>query len=346
MWWLGIAEEQKRHAIGALMTGRNTNLNLARIVHRILINPKGWEVGDLQRQLGIKPRAYRNYRKRLQDDFVAFQDQDGESAIREVKEGDQRYLRLVQMPATENHTQEFTSRVAALHFAQLLLGFVDNTPVHDAMRTLLDDFKDGLADRSFTLSHVLRNTDRIFYQLPDAPKDYTQKGDVIQTLTHALIFTKKIRVVYGSVNFDPFEIDLQPYTLAVYRSALYLIAKSDAHDDVRIWAVDRIESATELQQKFDYPSRGQYSPDDYTDGSFGIYRTDSPDVTKFELIFADERWLKLYITERKWHPSQRFKHLKDGRLRMTFSVNTEVEVWRWIRSFGDDVTVVKPSRPT
>jgi hypothetical protein len=29
---------------------------------------------------------------------------------------------------------------------------------------------------------------------------------------------------------------------------------------------------------------------------------------------------------------------------MTFEVNTEVEVWPWIRQFGDQVEVIKPKR--
>lgn len=66
--------------------------------------------------------------------------------------------------------------------------------------------------------------------------------------------------------------------------------------------------------------------------------------TEVELVFKNERWLKLYIRERRWHRSQELTDLPDGRLRLKLRVNNMVEVLPWIRSFGRDVKVVKPAR--
>lgn len=327
------------------MSDSPANMNLAKIVHRVIADPKGWRVDDLLNTLGIGERCYRNYRKRLQDHFGPFQSTNGDSCLQEVRLNGVKYLKLVDMPSTQNHEDSFPSRLAALHFAKLLLGFVDETPVGGAFSDILDEFEDRLQDRSFTLNHLMRNVDRIFYQLPDAPKDYSNHGDTIQAIVHGMIFTKKVQVTYESASFDAFDVVLEPYTLAVHRSALYLIARAEGREDIRIWAVDRIQQFQALDDRFDYPTAGAYSPKDYTEGSFGIYRSDATDRTKFVLKFKDKRWLKLFVQERQWHPTQKFQELKNGQLKMTFSVNTEMEVWPWIRSFGDDVTVVRPDRP-
>lgn len=320
------------------------SINLARIIHRLLTNHRGWRVEDLQNELDIADRTYRKYRKVLQTQFPPLVGSNGESMVQEVVDGQATYLRLVEIRAEDSprDPSAFTARVAAMHFSKKLLGFLEDTDVEQAIRDILLDFEQGLNQRPFTLRHILGNVDRLFFQLPDAPKDYSKKGPIISTLLHALIYTRQINIRYSSASFEGMSLDLEPYTLAVYRSGLYLIAKAVDYEDIRIYAVDRISEAALLDQKFEYPRPFEYSPDAYTEGSFGIYRSDETEPKEFELIFADERWLKLYLTERQWHPSQKFEDLEDGRLRMIFSVNTDIEVWPWIRRFGDQVEVVRP----
>ncbi len=51
-----------------------------------------------------------------------------------------------------------------------------------------------------------------------------------------------------------------------------------------------------------------------------------------------------YVTEREWHPSQRFRTLRDGRLEMTFRAGGLFEITRWILGWGDAVEVLRPQR--
>ncbi len=320
------------------------SINLARIVHRLLTDHRGWRVDQLKAELDIAGRTYRKYRKILQTEFSPLEDSNGESMVQEVKDGESTYLRLVEVSTEESPRDPgaFTARVAAMHFSWKLLGFLGETDIEQAIRDIMLDFEKGLHQRPFTLRHVLRNVDRLFYQLPDAPKDYSEKGDIISSLLQALVYTRRVNVEYSSASFKGMRLDLEPLTLAVYRSALYLIARSVRHKDIRIYAVDRIADVHRLDEKFEYPRPFEYNPETYTEGSFGIYRSDDGEAKEFELIFDDERWLQLYLTERQWHPTQEFEELDDGRLKMTFTVKTDVEVWPWIRRFGEQVEVRRP----
>ena len=317
------------------------SLNLAVIVHRVLTQQRGWSADAIIEELRIQPRTYRKYRKLLTEEFAPFQGGKGTPRLREVLQGEKKYLRLLDGESVSATDTAFTSRVAALHFSQLLLSFI-GSDVSAATDDILKEFEERLGDRAFIVGHILKNVDRIFFHLPDAPKDYSSKNEIIQELTHSMIFKRQVRIRYTSASFNDLDLTLEPYTLAVHKSALYLIAKSVKYGDIRIYAVDRIDELETLSEGFEYPSPKVYNPSDYTDGSFGIYRGDADQRYDFEVIFANKRWLKMYVQERRWHPTQVFEELDDGRIKMTFHVNTDKEVWPWIRGFGDDIEVIVP----
>jgi hypothetical protein len=131
----------------------------------------------------------------------------------------------------------------------------------------------------------------------------------------------------------------------MHRSALYLVARHVGKTRVYTYAVDRIANAGATNRAFSYPNASEFSPESHFKGAFGIFLAGEKErrTTEVELVFTNERWLKLYLTERSWHPTQKFREFKDGRLQMKFRVDTMVEVWPWIRSFGNEVRVVRPA---
>ena len=322
----------------------HTNLNLARIVYRLMYSDRGWKVDDLMSALGIKERTYRKYRLRLQTEFEALRGDDGKSLVQEVSDGEARYLRVVEVGSKSWSDEDFVARVAALHFSVRLLSFLKGTEIGTAIESFLAEFNHTLHDRKTLLGEVLNNADRMFYEIPDAPKQYDSKGGIIQTVIRAMMLRKRVRVEYDSASLrGAWTMTLEPLTLASHRSALYLIARAEGYEDFRMYAVGRILTAEATSQRFEYPSRAKYDPDRYIGGSWGVFRGEEGEQHEFELLFADKRWLQMFVRERRWHASQEFTSLEDGRMRMTFVVSSDKEVWPWIRGFGDDVEVVRPS---
>ncbi len=320
------------------------NLNLARIVLRLMTSHRGWRVDDLMAQLGIKDRTYRKYRHRLQTEFEPLMKGDGTSLIQEVVEGEAIYLRVVEVAEKSWADEDFIARVAALHFAVRILRFLKGTEVGDAIDSFLGEFQHSMRDRKTMLGEVLHHADRMFYEIPDAPKDYGDKGEIIRTVLRAMLLCKRVEVEYNSASLrGAWGMTLEPLTLASHRSALYLIARAQGYEDIRMYAVDRILTAKETTERFEYPSTVKYDPDTYIAGAWGLFRGEADEQHDFELIFADKRWLQMFVQERRWHKSQVFAPLDDGRLRMSFSVSSDKEVWPWILGFGDDVEVVRPA---
>jgi proteasome accessory factor B len=53
--------------------------------------------------------------------------------------------------------------------------------------------------------------------------------------------------------------------------------------------------------------------------------------------------LTRYLLERRWHPSQKNKKLKDGSLELAFEVAGTREIKTWILGFGSLARVLEPA---
>lgn len=322
------------------------SISFARIVVRLMTQERGWRVDDLKSNFQIANRTYRQWRSDLQNYLPELHHEDGESRIQEIRDGEALYLRLVDAPASGPKDGDYYARIAALHLAQRLLGFVDGTTIGGAMRTVMDHFRHRLRDRDFHLGSTLLNVDRLFYEVPFASKDYSEQGEVLEAILKGLLSTVWLDVEYESSKWGTIPIRLAPYTLCTYASALYLIGRSEKHGNLRYYAVDRIASANTTAEKFEYPSAVAYHPEEWTGGGFGLFRgDDDAEEVEFEVLFANKPWLKRLIQERRWTDNQAFEETDDGRLRMTFRTTSTVQVWPWLRSFGEDVELVSPDWP-
>lgn len=318
-------------------------LNLARIVHRLMTNPRGWQIDRIKAELGIADRTYRKYRRTIQEQFAPLRDRRGRSLVREVRDGDAAFLRLVDGGEVGVDNPDLVSSMAAVHLARQAFRFLGETGLKKALDDMEANLRERVGDKRFVLGHLFRNLDRMLHTVPDAPKDYSRQGRKLREILTGLIFTRVIKLDYSGPSGQR-EHEVEPMTLMMHRSALYLVARHVGGTRPYTYAVDRIASVTATTKAFSYPTSGEYDPEAHFKGAFGIFLVGEKErrPTDVELVFANERWLKLYVKERSWHPSQKFRELKDGRLQMRFRVDTMVEVWPWIRSFGEAVEVVKP----
>lgn len=319
-------------------------LNLARVVHRLLVDPRGWRVDRLMSELGIQPRTYRKYRAMLQDHGDLIVDPSGRWRVHEVREGNRSFLRLARNEVPPEDRDGFLGQVSALWLAREVFAFARDTPLKEALDASWSDLLNSVSDRSYTLTHLLRHLDRLLYVVPDAPKSYAAHADTVTTILRALFYCRMVRISYAAFEGEPPRThELCPLTLATWRSSLYLVATYSPERKPYLFVVDRIQHIEPAEQRFRYPPPQVYDPAELFDGSFGVWQEPSGERTHIELRFAPQRWLHRYLQERTWHPSQTFAIDADGWLRMTMQVTGTVEVVPWIRSFGPDVEVLEPS---
>ncbi len=81
-----------------------------------------------------------------------------------------------------------------------------------------------------------------------------------------------------------------------------------------------------------------FSLETYLRHSFGMF---TEEIVRVKVRF--HKSLTRYLLERRWHPSQKNKKLKDGSLELTFEVAGTKEIKTWIMGFGSLARVLEPA---
>lgn len=166
-------------------------------------------------------------------------------------------------------------------------------------------------------------------------KIYRQHRDRIDRLTQAIAQAKTVQLRYFSASrgrLNRREID--PYRLWYASGGLYFVAYCHLRQDVRMFAVERIQSVTVTDHPYQMPLG--FDLEAYVQDALTVMRGPRIEV---ELLFNKET--AAWVRDRIWHPSQQFTQLKYGRLRMTLAIADSRELVGWVLSFGSGVQVVR-----
>ncbi len=233
-------------------------------------------------------------------------------------------------------TQTFTlSELSALYFSKNLMSFLGGAPFAQDLELAFAKIQEALPEKSLP---YLARIQELFSARPDPWKDYSKKQDVIGALIDAVLHQRQARISYFSFNSKRTKTyTLDPYRLVYFHGGLYLYARAREYEEVRTFAVERIEHIEVLDQNFEVPK--DFSVSEYAKGAFGITGGKPEGV---EIVFAAE--MANYIRERVWHESQSLEEKPDGSVVLRMSVAPGFELQSWIKGFLPHVQVVKPAR--
>lgn len=88
-------------------------------------------------------------------------------------------------------------------------------------------------------------------------------------------------------------------------------------------------------ERFEIP--GDFSMSDFLKVPFGLFHG-KPITVK--IVFDKE--LSDCVQRKKWHPSQKIKEMKDGRILLSMTVSGKEETKAWLLSFGSKAEVLLP----
>jgi predicted DNA-binding transcriptional regulator YafY len=106
--------------------------------------------------------------------------------------------------------------------------------------------------------------------------------------------------------------------------------------DIRTFVVDRMQKIKQTEDSFVMPP--DFSLESYLRHSFGMF---TEELVRVKVRF--HKSLTRYLLERRWHPSQKNKKLKDGSLELAFEVAGIKEIKTWIMGFGALAKVLEPA---
>lgn len=131
------------------------------------------------------------------------------------------------------------------------------------------------------------------------------------------------------------ERELDPYHLRYNDGAWYAIGFCHLRQEVKIFALDRIQDIRLTGRRFERPE--DFSVEEYLGDSWNIERGE-----KFRARIRFDPFQARFIRERIWHPSQRIEELEDGSIILNITVSGLGEVTRWVMQYGSHAEVLEP----
>ena len=104
---------------------------------------------------------------------------------------------------------------------------------------------------------------------------------------------------------------------------------------MRHFALEGVKKAERMKERFEIPE--DFSISEFLKVPFGMFH-EKP--ISLKVIFDKE--LSDYIQSRTWHPSQKIKKLKDGRILLSMTASGKEEIKAWTLSFGSKAEVLSP----
>lgn len=279
---------------------------------------------DLAEEHGVGLRTIRRDIEALQEAGFPLYDE---------RDGGQKVWRLVEGYA-QRTPQSFTlAEMSALYFGRNLMTFLGGAPFSSDLESAFTKIRSALPEKSIK---YLARIGELFGALPAPSKDYSRKKGIIAGLVDATLHERKVEITYYSASSKRSkDYDVDPYRVVYYQGGLYLYAFVPEYDEVRTFAVERIERLALLDQNFE--RKEGFDLEAHARSAFGITGGDPEDVS---LLFSSK--LKQTISERSWHETQTVTELPDGRVRLEMRVAPSRELRAWIKGFLPHVAVERP----
>jgi predicted DNA-binding transcriptional regulator YafY len=125
-----------------------------------------------------------------------------------------------------------------------------------------------------------------------------------------------------------------------YLGEWYAICYDHLSQEIRDFHAGRITHLVNTQRRFTQPA--DWNAEDYLKRGFGMFRGGSEVEVEIEFDAYQAR----YARERTYHPTQKRRELKDGRLQLTFKTTEAAleQVIRWLLQYGEHGVVLRPPK--
>lgn len=279
----------------------------------------GATAGELADELDITKRQVHRDLRQIEDSGYPLEQDDGKWRLPPGFKG----LEVAVSPY----------ELMSLHLAHSHLAYLKGTPFVEDLEAVIRKVEAGLPDK------VRNHLERIvtaFAPLQRPVRAYADQRHVIESVRKALL--RQLTVVlhgYRKPGERPQDYKVDPYGLILYQYGLYLVGYSHQAGELRMFALERINTVTVTEDMFELPR--SVSLADRLDRAFGLIE-ESPQEVK---IWIAPEWA-YFVKERSWHPTQTIELKKDGSVILTMRCGGLDELTAWVLSFGPAAKVLGP----
>ncbi len=162
--------------------------------------------------------------------------------------------------------------------------------------------------------------------------------EVFDAIAKAAAHHEQIEITYrkpGRRDTEARVVD--PWHLANINGEWYLFAWDHLRKAVRTFVPARVQTVRATGKKFARPQK--FSLAKQLEASFGVHSAEG----EYDVVLRFNAQAADYVREKKWHPSQELRELKDGGLELRLKLSSLVEIERWILGWGGSVVVAQPA---
>lgn len=162
-------------------------------------------------------------------------------------------------------------------------------------------------------------------------------GEWFRVLAGATLQRKKLRLTYHARGRDQHtERTVSPQRIVHYRDNWYLDGWCHLRKGLRSFAMDRMTSATELDETAD--TRADEELNEHFASSYGIFAGKANKIAVLRFSPERARW----VADERWHPDQQSQYTIDGHFELKIPYRDDRELVMDILRHGADVEVVEP----
>jgi proteasome accessory factor B len=157
------------------------------------------------------------------------------------------------------------------------------------------------------------------------------------TLAKATSAGRQLEITYRKAGAREGETrTVDPYHLANINGEWFLFAYDHLRKDIRTFVPARVVAIRETGRTF--ARQKKFSLEERLAGSFGVHAGEGD----FAVVIRFEAGVAGFIREKKWHPSQKLRDVKDGGVELSMNLSSLEEVERWVLSWSGKAVVVRP----
>jgi predicted DNA-binding transcriptional regulator YafY len=295
-------------------------------------------IDDLAERTGVSTRTIRRDLEALQA--------AGFPLFDEVHDG-KKYWTLEQRAFRRLDETGFTlAELTAIYFSRSLVECLAATPFQRDVRSAFDKLAAALTPgmRQFldrlplVIQAKAEPGSQSIVDDPSTPatasRQSAPRSARLAQLVDATLNHRRAIMRYHSFSSDrEKEYQVEPYRLVFAQGGFYLVAYVPEYHALRTFAVDRIQSLSLTEERFEPVDL----PADAFENSLGVNQG-TPE--RIEIVF--EPRIARHIKERVWHASQHIAETADGKLMMTLNVSNDFALRSWILGFGPLARVISP----
>ncbi len=220
----------------------------------------------------------------------------------------------------------------AIFLAERVMRQLRGTPfesdIHNAIQKLGDILPDAVSVRLGAIADFLS-------VLPATEIEYDAEN--FNALTSAVVHRRQVEMEYWSASSnETTKRVVDPYALSLVDDGWYAIGFCHLRRDLRMFAVQRVQSVSETGQTFEQPPG--FRTEDYLKGSFRAVRGDGD----HHVVLRFKPELARRFAEKKYHRTQVLETEKDGSLIARMHLSSLHEIKRWVMWWGAECEVLEP----